>query len=268
MNRKLTTAFLIALLISGICTFLLSLKLHRPVQEVHKQSYVASSVPLEAGEALKEEKLILVDWPATFPLPGAVLQKKDVVGRTVLYPISAGEPILNRDLAVAGSGLTVKIPDGMRAIALKTDEVAGVAGFLFPGSHVDVLVTYRSEATPETVTATVLQDAVVIAAGSQVQPSPDGKPVTVNVVTLLMKPEDAERAALASTQGTIHFVLRNSGDRAQEKNMPVGLSELDPNAVVRPQQKPAAPGRPQVVKPRSTYSVETLNGDKSSSTTF
>ena len=98
----------------------------------------------------------------------------------------------------------------------------------FPGSHVDVLVTYRSETAPEPATATVLQNVEVLAAGSQVQPSLDGKPSSVNVVTVLVTPNDAERVVLASTQGTIHFVLRNSEDHGQVNDPPVGLAQLIP----------------------------------------
>jgi pilus assembly protein CpaB len=114
----------------------------------------------------------------------------------------------------------------MRAIALSSNEVIGVAGFLMPGTHVDVLVTYHDESNPEPITATVLQDAEVLAAGHQVQPDPTGKPSTVDVVTLLLSPEDAEKAVLASAQGSIHFVLRNGGDHAEAKAAPVALPQL------------------------------------------
>ena len=101
--------------------------------------------PLDAGEVLDAGKLKLIQWPVSVPLVGAFLKPQDLVGRSLLYPLAAGAPILDRDLAIPGTGLTTKIPDGMRALALRSDEVVGVAGFLFPGSHVDVLVTYRSD---------------------------------------------------------------------------------------------------------------------------
>lgn len=265
MNRsKLGFAFLVALLVSGICTFLLSRKMRAHAPAVRKQGYVAAAVPLRAGEVLKPEKLRLIDWPESFPLAGAFLQPKDLVGRAVLYPLAAGEPILERDLSIPGMGLTVKIPDGMRAVALSADEVSGVAGFLFPGSHVDVLVTYRTDKSPEPGTATVLQDAEVLAAGHQVEPNPDGKPETVNVVTLLMKPDDAERVVLASTQGTIHFVLRNSADRSQVADPPVKLSELIASAG----PPSAGSARRAIVTRRRPYVVETMMGDKRTATSF
>ena len=264
MTRKLSSAFLIALVISGLCTFLLSRKMRSHAQVVRKQQYVAAAVPLQAGEVLKQEKLKFVDWPESFPLQGAYLKQKDLVGRSVLYPIAAGEPILERHLSIPGMGLTVKIPDGMRAVALRSDEVVGVAGFLFPGSHVDVLVTYRTDKSPEPSTATVLQDAEVLAAGHEVEPNPDGKPATVNVVTLLMNPVDAERVVLASTQGSIHFVLRNSADRGQVKSSSVKLSQLVPETGAQP-----APVLHVRLAPRpKPYVVETVMGEKQTSTSF
>jgi pilus assembly protein CpaB len=91
-------------------------------------------------------------------------------------------------------------------------------------------VTYHSSTSPEPVTATVLQDAVVIAAGHQMEPDPEGKPSAVTVVTLLLTPEESERAVLASTQGTIHFVLRNGGDTSRTHNGPMQLSNLSGQA--------------------------------------
>ena len=123
--------------------------------------------------------------------------------RVLLYPLAKGEPIIDRQLAAvgAGAGLTAQIPSGMRAISVRSDEVVGVAGFLLPGTHVDVLMTYHSNASPDPQTLTVLQDVVVLAAGQQIHPDPNGKPVSVNVVTLLLKPEDAEKLVLATSLG-------------------------------------------------------------------
>ena len=114
-----------------------------------KQQYVAALHNLDQGETLQKTNLTMVDWPGTGKLDGAFAKADDLVGRTVLYPLAAGEPILERQLASAGAGvgLSTKIPDGMRAISLKSDQVVGVAGFLLPGTHVDVLVTYRTPTT-------------------------------------------------------------------------------------------------------------------------
>jgi pilus assembly protein CpaB len=186
-----------------------------------------------------------------------------VLGREVLFPLDKGQPILDKYLSAPGSGMGLagKIPDGMRAIALRSDEVVGVAGFLLPGSRLDVLVTYRTEGSPEPRTSTVLQNAEVLATGHQVQPDPEGKPATVTVVTLLLTPGEAERAVLASTQGSIHFVLRNGSDTQRTQTSPVVLSQLSGN--------PAPLGSATLQRPaRRVVLVETITGDHRSTDTF
>ncbi|MBV8437575.1 MAG: Flp pilus assembly protein CpaB [Silvibacterium sp.] len=271
MARRLTFALLVALIISGLFTFWLSRKMagNRTVAQA-PNTYVATARPIDPGAILKREDVRLVEWPKSMPLTGAFIKIDDVVGRAVLYPLGAGEPILDRHLAAPGSGvgLTGKIPSGMRAIALRSDEVVGVAGFLMPGTHVDVLVTYRDNTHADPLTATVLQDAEVLAAGHQVQPDPTGKPSSVDVVTLLLSPEDAEKAVLASAQGSIHFVLRNGGDHEQAGAKPVALAQL----AELPAQKPSTPSTPVVRKPKAPDSkgwiVETMMGNKSSTESF
>jgi len=141
----------------------------------------------------------------------------------------------------SGIGITAKIPNGMRLIALHTDEVIGVAGFLLPGTHVDVLVTLRTTNSPDPLTFTVLQDAEVLSAGQKTEPDPEGKATITTVVTLLVKPEDAERIVLASSEGTVHFVLRNGADREEYKGPPALLAQLSgiaPPAPVKVAPKP------------------------------
>ncbi|MGH9617405.1 MAG: Flp pilus assembly protein CpaB [Acidobacteriaceae bacterium] len=268
-KRRLSLAFLVALVISGACTFVLSRKMHFRAAPVATTEYVAATAPLQAGEVLQADKLKLIAWPASFPLAGGFLKPKDVIGRALIYPLAPGAPILDRDLAIPGTGLTTKIPDGMRALALKSDEVAGVAGFLFPGSHVDVLVTYRSATSPEPTTATVLQNVEVLAAGSQVEPNLDGKPVSVNVVTVLVDPNDSERVVLASTQGTIHFVLRNGADQSVVADPPVELSELVPGgAPATVGGKPAPVLTPGAIRRVPRDYVQTVLGNKVSRVVF
>ncbi len=182
-----------------------------------------------------------------------------------MYPISKDEPIVLRELAAPGSGLglVAKIPEGMRAISLRSDEVVGVAGFLLPGTRVDVLVTFRTGNSPDPTTATVVQDVEVLAAGHQIQPDPEGKPSSVDVVTLLLDPANAQKVVLASTQGTVHFVLRNGADRVQSGNLPVTVSQLTSTPVVAP----VAPNRPHPARSiGKPYMVETILGTKKLST--
>ena len=275
--KRLLAALLIALVGSGLFTFWISRKFAKPVAAAApaKQQYVASTRNLDPGEQLQKANLTMVDWPADKKLEGATIKPDDLVGRTVLFPLPAGEPILERQLAVpgAGVGLSTKIPDGMRAISLKTDQVVGVAGFLLPGTHVDVLVTYRVQvsgaATQETqpVTSTVLQDAEIIAAGQKMQPDPEGKPTTVDVVTLLVKPNDAERVTLASAQGAVHFVLRNAGDHTMVEDKPADMAQLG-----GPVAAPVVHARPRKVDVpapvSNVYTVQTVAGGKQTSESF
>jgi pilus assembly protein CpaB len=230
--------------------------------KVREVQYVAPSHALQAGEVLGANNTDLVSWPEAVPVEGASTRIADVLGREVLFPLAQGQPILDRDLSAAGSGtgLASKIPDGMRGVALRSDEVVGVAGFLIPGSHLDVLVTYRPDNSPEPLTATVLQDAVVIAAGHQTEPDPTGKTTTdAAVVTLLLTPDESQRAVLASTQGAIHFVLRNGADTTRSTDAPVLLSQLAvrPSTGGRPVARVPAPASAPAPKRRE---IETVLG--------
>jgi pilus assembly protein CpaB len=267
ITRRLTLALLIALSVSGMFTWWLS----RHFSKSHgapaiKRQYVVATQEVNGGETLHGATLKLLDWPGT-PLQGAFLKPADLEGRILLYPLAADEPILERQLSAPGSGagLTAKIPEGMRAISLRSDEIVGVAGFLLPGAHVDVLVTYHVGASSEPISSTVLQDVEILASGQKTQPDPEGKANKVDVITLLVKPQDAEKAVLASTQGSVHFVLRNGGDRQQENQAPIRLSQLSGTS-----DKPVQRARATIGKTFSakTYQVQTISGTKQSVDTF
>jgi pilus assembly protein CpaB len=265
--RRLALAAVFALVFSGIFTFWLSRAMNRPhAAAPMKLRYVAVAREMDAGALLKPEDLKQIEWPANLPLRGAFSKPEEVVGRSILFPLAPDEPVLDRQLAAvgAGVGLTAKIPEGMRAVSLKSDEVVGVAGFLLPGTHVDVLVTWRSATSAEPVTATVLGDVQVLAAGHQMQPDPEGKPSSVNVVTLLVKPEEAEKAVLASTQGSVQFVLRNGSDRSGRSSAPIGLNRL--MGLAQPETQ-AAVRKPVKTGPKP-YVVETLMGGKQTTNSF
>jgi pilus assembly protein CpaB len=266
-SRRVLLALLIALLLSGFATFFISRKL-TGLGGTHSnlKRYVAASRPLQAGEVLKPEDLVLTDWPESVPLPNAFTKTGDLTGRAVIYPVAASQPILEGYLAAPGSGigLTTKIPDGMRAIAVKSDEVVGVAGFLFPGSHVDVLVTFRSDRLPTPETQIVLQDVEVLTIGQKLEPDPQGKAETVNVVTLLLIPEDAQKLVLAAAQGGIQFVLRNGADHTKVKAVAMQMAQL---SGVEAGAAPAVTSRLHLPI-KEPYVVETILGDKRTSKSF
>lgn len=270
-RRRLTIALLAALLLSGAVTFFLNRRINRrnaALVPQTMQKYVAAARAVQPGEVLKAENLTLIDWPAKLPLDGGFTKVEDLAGRAAILPIAAQQPILQAFLAVPGSGigLTVKIPEGMRAMSVRSDEIAGVAGFLFPGSRVDVLVTWHGEGLPQPETQIVLQDVEVLTAGQKVEPEPGGKAETVGVVTLLLTPEDAQKAALANSQGTIHFVLRNGADRGQVKPPPVSVAEL--SGMTRPRSGTATEPAQAATAAKHTYVVETILGDKQATNEF
>src|SRR5437762_12863871 len=159
---------------------------------------VAAATALQPGTPISADNLTEISWPVNVPLDGLIEKKDDVTGRVLIYALAANEPVLRRDLGASGSlGLAAKIPDGMRATAVKTNEVMNIAGFIFPGSHVDVLVTLRGENNASSTTHTVLQNVQVLATGTKTDPDPNGKPENVSVVTLLVTPAESEKLALA-----------------------------------------------------------------------
>jgi pilus assembly protein CpaB len=188
----------------------------------------AAAHDLPAGTALTDKDLQMIDWPASVPLAGSFTKYDGIVARPLIYPLGIGEPVLDRDLAPEGSGLglSAKIPLGMRATSVKSNEIVGVAGFLNPGSHVDVLTTFTVPGNPSPVTQTILQDVEVLAAGEKLEPDPQGKPQSVNVVTLLLNSQDSQILLLASTEGTVQFVLRNGADKLKTETTPTVLSQL------------------------------------------
>ena len=250
-----------ALVVSLVVTFFLYTRIKRQYALATQPiKIVAASRPLEAGKPLTVEDLTLADWPVNVPLSGAINNREALVGRIVLYPIAAQEPIREQLLAAPGAsvGLTAKIPDGMRAVAIQTNEVNNVSGFLFPGCHVDALVTFRLENGKESLTATVLQNVEVLSTGEKLQPDPSGKPQNVKQVTVLLTPDDAEKLVLASNQGTVQFVLRNGSDQDQAQRHPVELKDLQSGA------PKTASVTPKKVAPKvaSVYEVETYDGTK------
>src|ERR1700733_5040847 len=175
---------------------------------------VVASKDLEIGRVLKEDDVKLADWPGGIPL-GAVVKMQDLVGRGVIAPIYEKEPVLETRLGPrgAGGGLASMIPPGMRAVAIHVNDVAGVAGFVTPGTRMDVLISGSGGGSVGTMTKTMLQNMEVLSAGQDYKKDAEGKPVLVQVVNLLVTPEQAEMLSLAAAQTSIQLVLRNKLDK-------------------------------------------------------
>jgi len=241
---------------------------------------VVAARKLEIGTLVKDIDLRGGPWLGALP-PGVVLKKEDVIGRGVIAAINEGEPIFDNRLAAvgAGAGLAATIPPGMRAVAIRVNDVAGVAGFVVSGQRVDVLIngTPPGGAAAQGAKAkTILQNIEVLSAGTNFQKDAEGKPVQVPVVNLLVTPEQAETLSIASNQTTIQLILRNPLDTEATKTPGSAVGTLFGEA------KPApAPGRPRPVAPPvkaippvagqmppSYLLVEVLNGPKRSELKF
>jgi pilus assembly protein CpaB len=270
--KRIVLALVLAMAIAGVVTYAFYARVRMQGADSTKVvKVVAATKPLTSGSPITADSVSLVDWPANMAVSGAFTKVEDVIGRSVIYPIDEHQPILDHDVAQAGSGigLTVKIPEGMRAVSVRSNDVVGVAGFLYPGSHVDVLVTSKVDNSPNPQTQTVLANVEVLTAGQKIEPDPTGKPETVNVVTLLLKPEDGEKLVLASSQGAIQFVLRNGADQNSPDTKPVDMTDLmtGMKKPVAPGQKKVAVAKPvaKVAKPPVVfYEVETISGGKRS----
>ncbi len=249
--------------------------LQMPVREVEVASMqvVVAAQALPMGTRLHPNHLRVVPWPSRNPVAGSFSDVKELVDRGVITPIAENEPITVTKVASleAGAGLPPVIPQGMRAISVRVNEVVGVAGFVTPGTLVDVLVTARTgtSGTDETMTRTVVSKVTVLTAGTKFdqEKSKAGEPIPTTVVTLAVLPEDGERIALAQNQGQITLALRNPLDVDPTDTQGVKMAALmrgknpepviEKNRVVR--KIVTLPTAPPPVK---EYTVETIRAAK------
>ena len=177
---------------------------------------VVAAADLDVGAELRREDVRIIDWPANGVPANAIGDPKEVIGRGIVLPVIQNEPILPNKLASAeaGSGLPPAIPPGLRAVSVRVNEVIGVAGYVLPGTRVDVVATVSPTGSNQDMTSkVVLTNVQVLAAGTKIERDTDkDKPMPVSVVTLLVNPEEAERLTLASTEGKIQLALRNPLD--------------------------------------------------------
>lgn len=248
--------------------------------EAPKGKIVVAAKDMPLGTVLKEEDVKLIDWPQAVVPAGFASTPAEVVGRGLITPVAVNEPLLTTKLASMeeGGGLPIVIPEGMRAVSVKVNEVIGVAGFIQPQTNVDVLVTItppEAEGTAKTpITKVILQNVRVLTAGQTIQRDAEGKPQTVTVITLLVTPEDAEKLTLASAEGRIQLALRNTLDQQEVQTRGVRtmamLGATPPAAprrtIVRsaPRRTTGSPAR----EPEGGTVVETIRGGQRTLQTF
>ncbi len=219
MNRRFISVLMFAFVVAGGASLVLYKLVIGHVSAsapAITSSILVATKNLELGQVIGDTDLRVDAWPGTVP-EGAIVKLADAVGRGIAAPIYANEPVTESRLGEkgAGGGLAATIPPGMRAVAIRVNEVVGVAGFVVAGTHVDVLVSGNagdSAGVSGNVTRTLLQNISVLSAGQDFKKDTEGKPVTVQVVNLLVTPEQAEMLSLAGSQMTVQLVLRNPLD--------------------------------------------------------
>jgi len=219
-----------------------------PAEEVQ---IVVAAKKLSLGMRLTEEDLRVAAWPKSVPLEGGYSDVKQVVGRGVVTTIFPNEPILDAKLAPkeAGAGLTPMIPDGMRAMSVRVNDVVGVAGFVLPGTKVDIIIAGTPKGSDEESAKIALENVQVLTAGQNIEQDANGKPQNVPVVTLLVTPEQAAQLALAQTD-RVQLALRNPLDTEHKNPAAVRRSSLFTGGQPAPAPpKPAGTG-PAKAAPR------------------
>lgn len=282
MNKRLSRILMFAFVVASLCSYVvyrIAGKQANAAKPPTSRIMVAAR-NLEIGTVIKESDLRQGEWVGT-PSRNMMVAKEGVLGRGVISKVYEGEPILDSRLAPAGSGggMAATIPAGMRACAVKVDDVVGVSGFVVAGMRVDVLISGTAPGAPVNSgpkVKTVLQNIEVLSAGTNIQKDNEGKPVQVPVVNLLVTPEQAEVLSLASSQTHIQLVLRNPLDLDTTKTPGVAMSSLFSDGSApspRPQAtevkvpKSIVPVAPALVQPR-VYLVEVMNGPKKSEEKF
>jgi pilus assembly protein CpaB len=227
---------------------------------------VVAAADLDVGAELGRDEIRVVDWPANAVPAAAISDPNEVIGRGLILPVIQNEPILPMKLASkeAGAGLPPAITPGLRAVSVRVNEVIGVAGYVLPGTKVDVVATVSPTQNQADMTSKViLTNVQVLAAGTKIDRDTDkNKPTPVSVVTLLVDPDQAERLTLASTEGKIQLALRNPLDkttpvtRGIKPALLLGMSASTP----KPVRLTAAAKAPAA--PPETPTIEVIRGDK------
>jgi pilus assembly protein CpaB len=283
-NTRTVIVVLVAIAAAGVATFGVARVIRsRPVveREVAHTFVVAAAHTLAVGAMVTPADVKLIAWPERTPVPGAFAKIEDVVNRGVIAQVLENEPITPTKLAAVGSGagLPPTIPPGMRAVSIRVNDIIGVAGFVVPGTRVDVVLTLREGG--DNTTRVVLSNVQVLTAGTRYDQdkSKSGEPIPTSVVTLLLTPEDASKMVLATSEGQIMLTLRNPLDQelasvpvVRTANLVGGRAPSPP-----PAERPARP-RPVVVvqapppvvappPPPKPYTVEAIRGAKRTSET-
>ncbi len=276
MDRRTRTVIVvaIALVAAGLASFAVYAAILRiPVRQVEIATHyvVVANRSMPMGTQIGADDVKLAAWPSRTPIAGSFAKASDVINRGLIAEVNENEPITESRLAPvsAGAGLPPAITPGMRAISVRVNEVIGVAGFVVPGTRVDIVVSIRNN--NDMMSRVVVSNVQVLTAGTRYdqEEGKQGKPIPSTVVTVLVSPEDAERIALASNEGSITLALRNPLD--QNRTVTSGVRTASLMGTPNPEPKPTiVKGRRVMVTPKpvvappppAPYVVEAIRAAK------
>ena len=267
-SRRLFIVLALALL-SGLAAAWLALNYLRqpesPIRtvEVSETEVVVAARDLSLGTVLTAEDVKLVGWPGGLLPEGYSSSVEEVLGRGVITHVVLNEPLISSKIAVkeAGGGLPIVIPEGMRGVSVRVDDVISIAGFVLPGTRVDVMVTLdQGNQSENPVTKLILQNVPVLTSGQVIEQTESGEPIQVTVITVLVSPDEAEELVLAATRGRIQLALRNTLDVDSVSTEGARLNSLvpSPRRVVRS----SAPRRATPPPSTPTRQIEVWRGNQ------
>jgi pilus assembly protein CpaB len=244
-------------------------KIPAKAEKTPTKPVVVAASDLDIGAEIQRDDIRVVDWPQGAVPANVISDPQEVIGRGIIVPMVQNEPFLPMKLSSkdGGGGLPPAIPPGLRALSVKVNEVIGVAGYVLPGTRVDVVCTVSPTQQPaDTTSKVILTNVQVLAAGTKIERDTEkGKPIAVTVVTLLVDPTESEKLTLAATEGKIQLALRNPLDketpvtRGIKPAVLVGGAASSPRPVtVSAVARRTAPPPPPPADP----TVEIIRGDK------
>jgi len=264
-SRRLFIVMALALL-SGLAAAWLALNYLRqpenPIRTVEPTAteVVVAARDLSLGTVLTAEDVKLASWPGGLLPEGYSASVEEVLGRGVITNVVLNEPLISSKIAVkeAGGGLPIVIPEGYRGVSVRVDDVISIAGFVVPGTRVDVMVTLDQGENP--VTKVILQNISVLTSGQVIEQTVNGEPILVTVITMLVTPEQAEELVLAATRGRIQLALRNTLDVDSITTEGARLNGLVP--AQRQAARSSAPRRATPPPSTPTRQIEVWRGNE------
>jgi pilus assembly protein CpaB len=281
-NLKAVIPIALSLVIAVVGSFILYnwIQKRTAPKEMVKVEAVAVPVAVAAsdlpwGTQIKPEMVKAVPYLRESLPTGYFAKVDDLKDRVLIAPMKINDPIAEHHLApldIKTGGVSAVLKEGKRAVSVKGDKVIGLAGLIYPGNRVDVLVTIQDPQKKEDRTKLILENIPVLATGTQIQKNEKGEPSPVDVYTLEVTPEEAERLSLAGAEGKIQLALRSVLDSetvlTKGVNVPQMLSFLSPSNPPPKEEVKEAPKAAQKWTPRPAVSVEVIKGNEVSQRKF